>query len=145
MDDCLRSVKDEQVAIELIQGLSEACAHGGFNLTKFKSNSRAVLESFPPEKRSKEARDLVLGSDRLPVERALGVQWCVESDTFEFRIVLNDKPPTRRGILSVVSSIYDPLGFAAPFTLPAKKIIQDLCREEMTLFLSNTKLDGTNG
>ena len=131
VDDCLRSVKDEQVAIELIQGLSEACAHGGFNLTKFISNNRAVLESIPPEKRSKEARDLDLGSDRLPVERALGVQWCVESDAFEFRIVLNDKPPTRRGILSVVSSIYDPLGFAAPFTLPAKKILQDLCREEM--------------
>ena len=129
MDDCLRSVEDEQTAIELIQGLSKACAHGGFNLTKFISNSHAVLECVPPEKRSKEARDLDLGNDRLPVERALGVQWCVESDVFEFRIVLNDKPPTRRGILSVISSVYDPLGFAAPFTLPAKKILQDLCRE----------------
>lgn len=35
---------------------------------------------------------------------------------------------SRRGILSVIS-VYDPLGFAAPFTLPAKKILQDLCRE----------------
>ena len=131
VDDCLRSVKDEQTAIELTRGLSEACAHGGFNLTKFMSNSRAVLESVPPEKRSKEARDLDLGTDRLPVERALGVQWCMESDVLEFRIVLNDKPPTRRGILSVISSVYDPLGFAAPFTLPAKKILQDLCREKV--------------
>ena len=129
VDDCIRSVEDEQTAIELTQGLSEACAHGGFNLTKFISNSRAVLESVPPAKRSKEARDLDLGTDRLPVERALGVQWCMESDVFEFRIVLNDKPPSRRGILSVISSVYDPLGFAAPFTLPAKKILQDLCRE----------------
>ena len=45
------------------------------------------------------------------------------------RIVLNDKPPSRREILSVISSVYDPLGFAAPFTLPAKKILQDLCCE----------------
>lgn len=95
------------------------------------SNSRAVLESVPTEKRSKEARDLDLGHDRQPVERALGVQWCVESDVFEFRIVVNDKPPTRRGFLSVISSIYDPLGFASPFTLPAKKILQDLCREDI--------------
>ena len=131
VDDCLRSVKDEQTAIELIQGLCQACEHGGFNLTKFTSNSRAVLESIPTEKRSKEARDLDLGHDRLPVERALGVLWCVESDVFKFRIVINDKPPTRRGILSVISSIYDPLGFAAPFTLPAKKILQDLCREDI--------------
>ena len=131
MDDCLRSVEDEQAAVELIQGLSEACAYRGFNLTKFIRNSRAVLESVPPEKRSKEARDLDLDSNRLPVERALGVQWCVESDVFEFHVVLNDKPLTRKGILSVISSIYDPLGFAGPFTLPAKKILQDLCREEM--------------
>ena len=131
VDDCLRSVKDEQTAIELIQGLHQACTHGGFNLTKFISNSRAVLESVPTEKRSKEAKDLDLGHDRLPVERALGVQWCVESDVFEFRIIVNCKPPTRRGILSVISSVYDPLGFAAPFTLPAKKILQDLCREEI--------------
>ena len=113
----------------MTQCLSEACAHGGFNLTKFISNSRAVLESVPPKKRSKEARDLDLGTDRLPVQRALGVQWCMESDVFEFRIVLNDKPPSRREILSVISSVYDPLGFAAPFTLPAKKILQYLCRE----------------
>ena len=129
MDDRLRSVNDEQAAIELIQGLSEAYAHRGFNLNEFISNSRAVLQSVPPEKRSKEARDLDLGSERLPVERALGVQWCVDSDVF--RIVLNNKPPTRRGILSVGSLIYDPLGFAAPFTLPARKILQDVCREEM--------------
>lgn len=131
VDDCLRSVKDEQTAIELIQSLHQACAHGGFNLTKFISNSRAVLESVPTEKRSKEAKNFDLGHDRLPVERALGIQWCVESDVFEFRIVVNGKPPTRRGILSVISSVYDPLGFAAPFTLPAKKILQDLCREEI--------------
>jgi hypothetical protein len=28
-----------------------------------------------------------------------------------------------------VSSIYDPLGIAAPLLLPAKKILQDLCRK----------------
>ena len=129
MDDCLCPVKDEQTAIELIQGLHQACAHGGFNLNKFISSSRAILESVPVEKRSKEARDLDLGHDHLPIERALGVQWCVESDVFEFHIVVSNKPPTRRGILSLISSVYDPLGFAAPFTLPAKKILQDLCRE----------------
>ena len=44
---------------------------------------------------------------------------------------MNERPPTRQGILSVVSSIYDPLGFVAPFILPAKKILQDLCRESL--------------
>ena len=40
---------------------------------------------------------------------------------------IKEKPPTRRGILSLVSSVYDPLGFASPFVLPAKVILQDLC------------------
>lgn len=31
VDDCLRSVEDEQTAIELVQGLRQACEHGGFN------------------------------------------------------------------------------------------------------------------
>ena len=66
----------------------------------------------------------------LPIQRALGVLWCVESDQFQFRITLNTKPLTRRGVLSVVSSVYDPFGFVAPFVLSAKKILQDLCRED---------------
>lgn len=71
-----------------------------------------------------------LNYDALPIERALGVQWCVKSDTFRFRITIKDKPLTTRGILSIVSSVYDPLGFAASFTLAAKKLLQDLCKEE---------------
>jgi hypothetical protein len=38
------------------------------------------------------------------------------------------KPPTRRGILSFTSSIYDPLGFLSPFILRARMILQELCR-----------------
>ncbi|CAC5386644.1 unnamed protein product [Mytilus coruscus] len=50
-------------------------------------------------------------------DRALGVQWCVDSDEFRFNIDVKDKPATRRGILSITSSVFDPLGFLAPFTL----------------------------
>ena len=42
------------------------------------------------------------------MERALGVQWALESDMFSFRIVIKDQPLTRRGILSSISSVYDP-------------------------------------
>ena len=66
-----------------------------------------------------------------PIERALGVQWCVSSDTFGFSIIVKDRPATRRGILSVVSSVYDPLGFVSPFILSAKILLQDLCRKKL--------------
>ena len=48
---------------------------------------------------------------------------------FRFRIVLRDQPLTRRGILSTVSSIYDPLGFVAPVILVGKRILQHMCKE----------------
>ena len=130
VDDCLRSVEDETVAVRLIEGLRKVCANGGFRLRKFTSNSRAVLDSVPPDERSKETRAINLDYDCLPIERALGVEWCIQSDTLGFRIAVNDKPLTRRGILSVVSSIFDPLGLVAPFSLPAKLILQELVRDK---------------
>ena len=92
VDDCLRSDKTEETTTKLIQDLQMVCAKGGFRLTKFVCNSRAVLKSIPVEERSKETRTLDLHRDLLPIERALGIQWYVESDVFEFRIILNDKP-----------------------------------------------------
>ena len=47
---------------------------------------------------------------------------------FGFHVNVPEKPATRQGILSVVSSVYDPLGMATPITLNGKMIVQDLCR-----------------
>ena len=56
----------------------------------------------------------------------------VSRDKFGFNISVKDKRPTRRGNLSIISPIYDPLCFAAPFILPAKPILQDLCRQRLS-------------
>ena len=42
---------------------------------------------------------------------------------------IKDKPLSRRRILSTVSSIYDPLGLAAPVILQGKRILLELCRD----------------
>ena len=69
-------------------------------------------------------KDLLL--NQLPCQRALGIRWDFETDTFGFKISLKDKPYTRRGILSIVSFNYDSLGFVAPFILQAKRLLQNL-------------------
>ena len=112
-------------AVVLVDELRQLLAKGGFRLTKWISNSRNVLDTVWASERAGTVQDLLL--DRLPMERALGVRWDEESDTFDFTITIKDKPPTKRSILSVVSSVYDPLGFFAPFILPAKSLLQDLC------------------
>lgn len=86
-------------------------------------------QAIPEEERAKEVKDLDLDQDILPVERALGVQWCAQSDTFGFSISIPEKPLTRRGILSTVGSFYDPLGILSPVIFTAKRILQDLCRK----------------
>ena len=131
VDDGLKSVPTAQEAIELIKNSTEMCMRGGFRLHKFTSNSKEVVESTPPELRAKDIKELDLNRDLLPPERVLGVEWNIENDAFKFRITLKDKPLTRRGILSTVSSIYDPLGFAAPFLLRGKRIMQLLCKESI--------------
>ena len=131
VDDCLKSVATEDDAVRLVKDLQALCSSGGFTLTKWMSNSRKVLTSIPAEHRATEVRDLDLRHDTLPVERTLGVQWDTEADTFTYKIKLQDKPGTRRGILSIVNSIYDPLGFLAPVILPAKLLLKDLCNEHL--------------
>lgn len=128
VDDCLVSVATEEEALALHHELMSLCARGGFCLTKWLSNRAGVLEAIPEPHRAKGARQLVLEMEFVPIERVLGVEWCIKSDAFKFKITLKDRPLTRRGILSIVSSIYDPLGMLSPLVLTAKKILRDLCR-----------------
>ena len=64
----------------------------------------------------------------MPPERALGVHWDVNHDTFGFVVRSTAAPPTRRGILSTIASVYDPFGMLAPFVLIAKSVLQSLCK-----------------
>lgn len=99
VDNCLKSVESEAEALSLAHNLIALCARGGFRLNKWVSNSRAFLLSLPEEDRANKVKDLDLDQDIMPVERALGVQWCIETDSFEFKIQLQEKRLNRRGIL----------------------------------------------
>lgn len=131
VDDCLVSVASEEKAISLCYDLISICAKGGFKLTKWISNREKVIAAIPEEHRAKEVKSLDLDQGQQLVERVLGVEWCIRSDSFRFRIMIKNRPFTRRGILSTLSSIYDPLGILSPVVLPAKKLLRDLCRKAL--------------
>lgn len=57
------------------------------------------------------------------MERVLGAEWCITCDSFKFRVQVKPNPLTRRGVLSTVASMYDPLGFMAPFVILGKQIL----------------------
>lgn len=129
LDNCLKSVETVPEASRLVRELSQLLQKGGFHLTKWLLNSPLVVESVPESKQASSVKSLDF--DLNLVERALGVRWSVTSDTFGFDIVVKPKPPTRGGILSVVSSVYDPLGFVSPFILTVK-ILQDLREKKLS-------------
>ena len=129
VDDGLKSVSTAQKAVDLIKSSQKICAKAGLKLHKVISNNKKVLKAIPAEERAKDVKDFDFEKDHLPMERALGVTWCVENDHFKFIIELRDRPLTRRGILSTVSSIYDLNGFVGPVTLKGKQILQQMCRD----------------
>jgi len=129
VEDCLKSVDDVDVAIRLVKELDFLLKSGGFHLSKYISNCSSLLSEICGSDLS--ATIVNLEFDRLPVNKTLGVFWNTDSDNFEIKVRLKQKPPTRRGILSMASQIFDSFGLVQPHALPVKQLMQQLC--EMNL------------
>ena len=128
VDDLLKSFETTSHAVEITKELQELLAKGGFQLTKVMSNEREVLDAFPPEHHAPAVKDLDLNLNSLPMDRALGIHWDVEADTFNLVVSGKSQPETRKGVMSSIATIYDPLGLVGPLILPGREINQELCR-----------------
>ena len=131
VDDMIRSVDTVETAKKLIVDMRALLDKGGFELGKFMSTHRDVIDTVPEELRAKSLQELNIEDATLPQESALGLQWNVEGDYFTYTIKLQDKPSTRRGLLATTASLYDPLGLIAPVLLVPKLIQQELCRLQL--------------
>ncbi len=128
VDDLLKSTLTEEEAIVLAKELIAILRCGGFRLTKWMSNSEVVLQSIP---QSEIATNMLVDLDSETIERALGALWSVLDDTLTFRFDPKDIVDSKRGILKVTSSIFDPLGLLAAFILVAKILLQELWRHDI--------------
>lgn len=73
----------------------------------------------------------------MSVDKVLGLWWCTESDTFTFKVGWNrydeallkgQRRPTKREVLRVLMTIFDPLGFIAHFLIYLKVLLQQIWR-----------------
>ena len=88
------------------------------------------MEAFPPEDHASGLHNLDFNKGPVPMQRSLGVYWDLQSDSFTFQVLLEEKKPlTRRGVLSVTNSLYDPLGLAAPVIIKGKHLLRSLSTE----------------
>lgn len=132
MDDYLQSFQSIEGAIKTAKEVKMIHAEAHFNLRQWTSNSTQVLEALEPGQ-SQTARQLDDGSK---AERILGLMWNPTADELAFNLDMARLPqhllkkgnPTKREMLKIVMSLFDPLGFASPVTTRAKQILQEVWR-----------------
>ena len=134
VDDFLMSLPDEKTAVAFISAINCLLAEGGFRLHKWMSKSRKVIRSINPTERAGSVKEIT-GDSELPSNRALGMNWNVESDLFIFDVDVTQKETTkgitRRHMLSTAASLFDPLGFLAHILRIPKLVMQQLCRMKL--------------
>ncbi|XP_022780505.1 uncharacterized protein LOC111321804 [Stylophora pistillata] len=131
----MKSTSTTGKAISLASQLRMLLEKGGFRLTKWYSNDREVMATIPESERAKSVANLEL--EQLPTESVLGLKWNIEEDKFVWEVMekmlqrVSQKPVKRRGIVSAVYSLFDPLGFIAPYAMNAKLLLQTLSRKRL--------------
>ncbi len=124
MDDSMDSVSSVEAGKLLYRQLMNLWKGAGMTARKWLSNSADVMEEIPESER---AMKINIDNDPLPTVKTLGVMWDANTDEFSFNTSELDRSPlTKRQFLSKISSIFDPLGFLAPYIVRAKIILQDV-------------------
>ena len=52
--------------------------------------------------------------------------WDLGTDTFTFNVDLEGKPFKRQGVMSVVKSLFDPMGIAAPVVIKGNMLLRSM-------------------
>jgi len=100
----------------------------GCSLKKWCSNSSKILDRIPPEDRANcpsfEPKDE-------PSLKVLGLHWNPAIDVFGYHTHVEDTPNTKRGVLSAIARLFDPIGALGPMLLWAKSFMQQLWQTQL--------------
>ncbi|XP_054091903.1 uncharacterized protein LOC105220591 [Zeugodacus cucurbitae] len=136
VDDFVDSFSSEEEAISVSKQVRAIHMNAGFELRNFTSNSQKVVAALDGTDvtRSIGKKESFVG------ERVLGLFWQSSSDCFGFKLkfhnvdeaVINgERRPTKRELLSIVMSIFDPLGFLSNFVIGAKLLMRELWKHDI--------------
>nr|XP_053612506.1 uncharacterized protein LOC128676429 isoform X1 [Plodia interpunctella]XP_053612507.1 uncharacterized protein LOC128676429 isoform X1 [Plodia interpunctella] len=130
VDDILFSNCSSDNLIEAREQLCKLLSLGSFQLHKWVSNSKELLQDIPQDRQHFDEIDLQANNHSL---KTLGMCYNTQSDSF---IVSSPKatgnmPQSKREILSFISQFFDPLGLAGPIVVGAKVIMQRLWKAKL--------------
>jgi hypothetical protein len=109
VENLITGTDEVDTALSLQQDLMAMFSKGGFSLIKWSSNHPALQKHLAPEH---VERNLLVNFGNESVIKALGLFWNPTTDKLMFCVQFNqDNVFTKRSVLRIITSIYDPLGF----------------------------------
>ena len=123
VDDGLSSVPTSEEAVLMDEGK--------IRLHKISSNSVDVMEAFSADDLEKNIRSIQICSEELPVQQSLGLAWDLNYDTLTFNSPIQGNPFTKRGLLSTVNSLFDPLGLISPVVIHGRVLMREITEESV--------------
>ncbi|XP_037931719.1 uncharacterized protein LOC119666509 [Teleopsis dalmanni] len=136
VDDFIDSTNSIKQAIALAEAVRNIHEQGGFHMRSWTSNAPEVLAALN-ENGEQTGKSFNNNIDTLPIEKILGMYWDPKSDCFKYvlkfvrlrrNVFADEIVPTKREVLQILMSIFDPLGLAACLTSYLKILIQDIWR-----------------
>jgi hypothetical protein len=125
IDDTMTSVDTVEEAIQLYEGIKSIYSACSMKPHKIASNSQEVLKAVPDAEKAKGFHVDDLIADASPTTTTLGLLRSSKDDIYSFKVMeVPDNVNTMRGILKYTASLFDPLGFLAPYLILARLIIQ---------------------
>ncbi|XP_055904404.1 uncharacterized protein LOC129940170 [Eupeodes corollae] len=123
VDDMLSGANDLETLQQIREEVSFILSSAGFELTKWHSN----VDSMP------QATEKVLKLSESGLTSTLGITWNPMEDNliFSYKPSKNYSKFTKRTILSLSSSLFDPIGLLGPIIIKAKIILQKLWIEKL--------------
>lgn len=138
VDDWLDSFRSAQEAISGARQIVKIHERAGMEIRNFLSNNLEVRSALPGE----TATDNIIPMDKFEgdeaPEKVLGMAWNLKNDQLvyqpNFHRVKSDvlegmRIPTKREVLQILRSLFDPMGLLSNFTIHGKLIVQSVFRE----------------
>ena len=155
VDDLSLTLADVEEAYQLYLKSRERINQGGFNLCKWLSKSKPLVERITEVEAQNEAntqrdkethlteddetfnRVMVGGLEERDInteQKVLGTNWNYVEDGFLFKFHIHVKNarglnPTKGNVLRVIAGLYDPMGLVSPI-VKVKILLQDICQAD---------------
>ena len=119
IDNLVTGTGDEEEAIIFYDEIKRCLADMSMNIREWSSNSEKFLNRVP--EKDQVSQDVI---------KVLGMQWNRQNDTLNVpEKIMKCTKFTKREILKVTASTFDPSGYFTPIVLRAKLLLQRLWRE----------------